>query len=325
MKTPIRCSASRSWFALSLVAGLAWLGAGCQRPDQGEFLSYRELDARQRTVDEPLALDANDAEDRAASDGRGSGPAVARTVVSPRTAVDDAGAVPAPEPPAAGANIPDWIDTPAGSGIEPGAVDEPAAVGETAGSTGTARSAADEAAIVAFGGAGPERTATNGSGGPNLADPAAPPSEPREIQLLVPEKTFKVEGPQGAIRVNYTDFDLLTVLNMEPVPTNAVDYFPSWLRELDGRRVRLRGFMFPDFLQEGLKGFVLARDNDICCFVRTPKPYDVLIVKMRDGLTTDYIANRPFDVVGTFRIKPFFLGDTLYSVYAIDDATVINK
>lgn len=145
-----------------------------------------------------------------------------------------------------------------------------------------------------------------------------------EPKLLIPDKRFRKEEGGQITRVSYDDIDLLKVLNMQPVPPDAVDYFPDWLNQLDGQRIRIRGFMIPPFQATGLKRFALARDNGICCFVRTPKIYDVINVRMADGKTTDYIANKPFDVEGIFRIDPFADDGELYDLYKIEDAIVIE-
>lgn len=155
--------------------------------------------------------------------------------------------------------------------------------------------------------------------------PAVAEKPVREITLLVAENSFQAVGPERAVRVSYDDIDLLKVLNMEPVPVDCADYFPAWLKALDGQRIRIRGFMYPPFEATGLRGFVLARDNDICCFGRDPKRYDVIDVFMRKGVTTDYIQNRPFDVVGVFHIEPEAVRGQLIQLYVIDDATVIAK
>lgn len=149
--------------------------------------------------------------------------------------------------------------------------------------------------------------------------------EPREIKLLIPEKTFDKASADGTLRVSFDDIDLLKILNMEPVPTDAVDYFPEWLEQLDGKRVRIRGFMYPAFQNTGLRGFVLARDNQICCFGRDPKVYDLINVKMKEGTTTDYIPpTRSFDVEGTFLIRPDVDEDLWLGLYQIRDAKVIT-
>ena len=149
-----------------------------------------------------------------------------------------------------------------------------------------------------------------------------PPAEPRELELLVPESSFATE-PGGALRVSFDDLDLLRVLNAEPVPEDVVDHFPHWLAGLDGKEVRLRGFMYPTFA-DPVKAFVLARDNQICCFGRNPKPYDLVTVKLAAGEESRYIQNRPFDVAGTFRIDPVYDGGEWLRLYRIDGARVID-
>jgi hypothetical protein len=144
------------------------------------------------------------------------------------------------------------------------------------------------------------------------------------IRLLIPEKTFRKEGPDGALRLSYDDIDLLKILNMEPVPLDAEGHFPSWLQELDGKRIRIRGFMYPTFEATGLTDFLMARDNGICCFVRQPKIYDIIIVNLAKGETTDYIEGRPFDVEGVFRIQPEADNTELYQLYLIEDARVLK-
>ncbi len=148
----------------------------------------------------------------------------------------------------------------------------------------------------------------------------------REIKLLVPNKTFSKADREGSLRVSYDDIDLLKVLNMDPVPLDATEYLPGWLENLDGQKVRIRGFMYPAYQETGLRSFVLAKDNQICCFGRNPKVYDLIKVAMREGTTTDYLPNRPFDVVGTFHIVPPDPDETvLFRLYEIRDAAVITS
>lgn len=172
-------------------------------------------------------------------------------------------------------------------------------------------------------GASPLGAATPGTTGAGAITPAQ--LLPGGIQLLVPHKEFRVEGPQGAWRVSYDDLDLLKVLNMEPVPADADKYFPDWLRSLNGRRIRIRGFMYPQFESTGIERFVLARDNQICCFGRDPKVYDLIEVSMAPGRTTDFILGRPFDVVGVFHIDLYVEEGKPLGLYRIDEALVIDR
>lgn len=146
----------------------------------------------------------------------------------------------------------------------------------------------------------------------------------RQAKLLIPQKTFREEGPNGALRVSYDDIDLLKVLNMEPVTPEAPKMMPDWMKELDGKQVRIRGFMSPSFMQTGITQFLLGRDNKACCFPGKAKVYDLFPVKLSDGVTTDFISNRPFDVVGTFHIKPWVLDGKLVQIYTIVDARIVR-
>ena len=134
---------------------------------------------------------------------------------------------------------------------------------------------------------------------------------------------FEREG--DAVRISYDDLDLLKlgVERDESVPADAVERLPGWLTELEGKRVRLRGFMYPPST-ETVKGFMFARDNQLCCFGRDPKIYDLFPVRLKPGTESDYIQNRPFDVVGTFHIRPERDGGEWYQIYGIDDAVVID-
>lgn len=149
--------------------------------------------------------------------------------------------------------------------------------------------------------------------------------EKRDPKLLIPEKKFRKEGKQGAIRVSFDDIDLLKVLNMEPVPEDATKMFPDWLSGLDGKRVRIRGFMFPTMSQKGITYFQFVRDNEICCFGRTPKIYDRISTVLKKGEATDYIQGRPFDVIGTLRIDPIYIDGEWLQLYLLEDAIVIDN
>ncbi len=164
-----------------------------------------------------------------------------------------------------------------------------------------------------------------GEGGRNNADGNSSVRAPgfSNIKLLIPQKRFLPAPGTAALRVTYDDLDLLRILNLEPVPANAVEHFPDWLQELNGKTVRIRGFMYPTFEAHSLKQFTLARHNDICCFVRNPKIYDVIGVSLGEGITTDYIDGRPFDVEGTFHIEPKADENRLTRLYRISEARIL--
>ena len=144
----------------------------------------------------------------------------------------------------------------------------------------------------------------------------------QQIDLRIPHKEFRTEG--GSLRVSFDDIDLLKVLNMDAVPRNSVDHFPDWLNNLDGQRVRIRGFMLPSYQATGIRRFALARDNEICSFAREAKAYEVLVVSLAENETTDYIDGKPFDVGGIFKIDPKGDGNGLSQLYRLENAKIIR-
>ncbi len=76
------------------------------------------------------------------------------------------------------------------------------------------------------------------------------------------------------------------------------------IEKLDGKSVRLRGYILPSFQQSGITQFVLVRDNLECCFGPGAALYDCILVEMEMGKSTSYTV-RPIAVEGIFTINEF--------------------
>ncbi len=118
---------------------------------------------------------------------------------------------------------------------------------------------------------------------------------------------------------------LLVTLGMGPPPSRAADgaakditfndiklelkkddpWNPALLtpavKKLDGKQVRIRGYIFPTFQQTGLKQFVLMRDNMECCFGPGSVLHDRILVDMTGDATADYTV-RPVTTSGRFTV-----------------------
>lgn len=145
---------------------------------------------------------------------------------------------------------------------------------------------------------------------------------------FVPPKPrrFKVEGPNGAVRITYDDLDVKKLLNLDNVVPGVDEKLPQWVKDLNGKTVRLRGYMKPGFQSEDITQFVFARDTGACCFGPNLR-FDYLItVTLAPEKTTPLRDLTPFDVVGTFRIELIQIDDrTFVGPYHIDDAILLNK
>ena len=76
------------------------------------------------------------------------------------------------------------------------------------------------------------------------------------------------------------------------------------VKQLDGRRVRVRGFIFPSvFQQTGITSFPLIK-NLQCKFGPGGQAHHIVLVEMKPGLSTDFTV-RPIAVEGILSVKPW--------------------
>ena len=77
---------------------------------------------------------------------------------------------------------------------------------------------------------------------------------------------------------------------------------PEKVKKLDGRKVRLMGFMYP--LQEGtsIKYFCLLRTTQTCCYGPRPQYNQYVFVEM--GKQTKFYRLNPVSCVGKLRVEP---------------------
>jgi len=74
------------------------------------------------------------------------------------------------------------------------------------------------------------------------------------------------------------------------------------VKQLDGKRIRIRGYILPSFQQTGIKQFVLVRDNMECCFGPGALLHDCILVEMIAPAEATFTV-RPVSVEGTFSIR----------------------
>lgn len=78
----------------------------------------------------------------------------------------------------------------------------------------------------------------------------------------------------------------------------------SEIENLVGSTVKIRGYILPSFQQQGIKQFVLVRDNMECCFGPGAALYDCILVEMEAGKSTSFTV-RPVAVQGVFQVSEF--------------------
>ena len=84
--------------------------------------------------------------------------------------------------------------------------------------------------------------------------------------------------------------------------------FRPWMltervKELDGQRVQITGYMLPDVKQKGITEFILLRNTE-CKFGPGGQPDHLVWVRMKSGSTASY-SNNPVEVVGILKVNPY--------------------
>jgi hypothetical protein len=113
---------------------------------------------------------------------------------------------------------------------------------------------------------------------------------------------YATEVPEGYQRISFSD--------LKPKPRESSLPFSPKAKDLDGKKVFLKGWVRPSDKKSGLKQFILVGDFGSCCFGGSPKPTDVVAVDIVVDQTVDYSLMQR-KIGGTFRLntRPVQVGD----------------
>lgn len=105
---------------------------------------------------------------------------------------------------------------------------------------------------------------------------------------------YATEVPDDYTRISFSDLQ----------PTADAPHLPFSPRalELNGRKVFIKGYVYPDGQQYGITHFVMVRDLGTCCFGGQPKLTHMMEIKLQDPLTVNY-ALRKRNLGGILRVN----------------------
>jgi hypothetical protein len=103
------------------------------------------------------------------------------------------------------------------------------------------------------------------------------------------------EVPAGYERISYEE--------LQPVAGTRPDAIPASALALEGKRVFIKGYVYPGREMEGIKTFLLVRDQGDCCFGGNPKITDRIQVTLVDPLRLAY-KSRLHKLAGVFHVRP---------------------
>jgi hypothetical protein len=102
---------------------------------------------------------------------------------------------------------------------------------------------------------------------------------------------YVTEVPDGYERISYAE--------LQPEPGQQV---PPAAFSLEGKKVFIKGYVYPGREKEGIQQFLLVRDQGECCFGGNPKLTDRILVTLEDPLRLTY-STRIHKLAGTFHVE----------------------
>jgi hypothetical protein len=135
---------------------------------------------------------------------------------------------------------------------------------------------------------------------PPPAAPATVSGEPVPTTAAASTAEVKLPNPDASGYIETTFDDL----KFEMTKTELFDraMLTPKVNALMGKKIRIRGYIFPTLRKTGLNRIVLVRDNMECCFGPGAALFDCILVTMAPGKTAEY-SIRPVAVEGTIRLE----------------------
>lgn len=106
---------------------------------------------------------------------------------------------------------------------------------------------------------------------------------------------YATEVPEGHDRISFSQ--------LQPEDPNGFVYPPHDAFGLDGRKVFIKGYMFPDSQKDNISRFVLIPDLGTCCFGGQPKLTNMVEVTLSDPLRLTFGRTKR-RLAGTFHVNP---------------------
>jgi hypothetical protein len=98
-------------------------------------------------------------------------------------------------------------------------------------------------------------------------------------------------------------FDRISFYSLQPSPDYPNLPIPPEAINLNGKKIFVKGYVYPDGQPGNIKRFVLIPDLKTCCFGGQPKLTDMIEVTLRDPLRIDYSLQMR-KLAGVLKVSP---------------------
>jgi hypothetical protein len=102
------------------------------------------------------------------------------------------------------------------------------------------------------------------------------------------------EVPDGYERISYVE--------LQPDAAEAGQQVPPSALALEGKKIFIKGYVYPGRQKEGIRRFLLVRDQGECCFGGNPKITDRILVELEEPLRLAYTP-RMHKLGGVFHVE----------------------
>ena len=94
-----------------------------------------------------------------------------------------------------------------------------------------------------------------------LASLVVAEEQPKPAEAARAEMGFKVDEASGAFLVSFEVLNLRKALSLEKLPDDVEKHLPERLAKLNGKSVRMTGWMYPPAQETELTAFIFVADN----------------------------------------------------------------
>lgn len=156
-----------------------------------------------------------------------------------------------------------------------------------------------------------------------LVESEASPSEVAEKTQKPEAEPVQTQSPPakatpGQFALTFDD------LKFDMEKTEAFDrkMLTPKINSYHGGKIKIRGYIRPNFKQSGITKFIFVRDNKECCFGPQAAIFDNILVRLESGSSTNYTV-RPVTIEGKLVLKEYYGDDeSVWSLYRMYDAKV---
>jgi hypothetical protein len=126
--------------------------------------------------------------------------------------------------------------------------------------------------------------------------------------------TYATEVPDG-----YERLDFRWLSQQKPIEEDGRLRIADEAKALDGQKVFVKGYMYPQNQNTGLSRFTLCKDTGQCCFGGDPALTDMIAVEFVNKTRANFKQLTLVSVAGTFRAKKVQgKGGALATIYSLE-------